>query len=174
MPTEWSVACYAKSMILLITPSSRGQECVVSLQEATGEPTHWAGDLQQAVARLREHAYSAVVIDQFLIENEPSEGDQLLEHLGTAFPVYLSFAVSGMERLLREVRSALHRRKREEVQARRSVEQQLRSQMFESLTAMLLSCDLAMAIPGVPDPATEKIRLIDNLARDMRLRLGAD
>ena len=27
---------------------------------------------------------------------------------------------------------------------------------------------------GVPDPAAEKIRIIDNLARDMRQRLGAD
>jgi hypothetical protein len=79
-----------------------------------------------------------------------------------------------MERLLREVRSALHRRKREETQARRSVEQQIRSEMCESLTAMLLSCELAMSVPEVPAPAAEKIRLIDNLARDMRLRLGAN
>jgi hypothetical protein len=161
-------------MILLITPSARGQECAATLKDATGEETIWAANLQQALSRLREQCYSAVVLDQFLMENEPAESDQVLEHLGTAFPVYLSFAVSGMERLLREVRSALLRRKREEVQARRSVEQQIRSEMFESVTAMLLSCELAMAVPGVPDPAVEKIRIIDNLARDMRIRLGAN
>ena len=94
-------------MILLITPSARGQECAATLKDATGEETHWAENLPQAVARLREHAYSAVVLDQFLLENEPAESDQVLEHLGTAFPVYLNFAVSGMERLLREVRAAL-------------------------------------------------------------------
>jgi hypothetical protein len=160
-------------MILLITPSARGQECAATLKDATGEETHWAQDLPQAVARLREQSYSAVVLDQFLLENEPAESDQVIEHLDTAFPVYLNFAVSGMERLLREVRSALHRRKREEPQARRSVELQIRSDMCESLTAMLLSCELAMAVPEVPAPAAEKIRLIDNLARDMRLRLGA-
>lgn len=143
------------------------------LKESTGEETHWAASLQQAVAQLREQSYNAAVLDQFLLESEPGESDQVIEHLGTAFPVYLNFAVSGMERLLREVRSALHRRKREETQARRSVEQQIRSQMSESLTAMLLSCELAMAVPGVPDPAAEKIRTIDNLARDMRQRLGA-
>ncbi len=161
-------------MILLITPSARGQECAATLKDATSEETHWAENLQQAVARLREQSYSAVVIDQFLLENEPGESDQVLEHLGTAFPVYLNFAVSGMERLLREVRSALHRRKREETQSRRSVEQQIRSEMCESLTAVLLSCELAMSVPAVPAPAVEKIRLIDNLARDMRLRLGAN
>ena len=161
-------------MILLITSSARGQECAVTVKDATGEETHWAEDFSQAVARLREQTYSAVVIDQFLLENEPSESDQVIEHLGTAFPVYLNFAVSGMERLLREVRSALHRRKREETQARRAVEQQIRSEVCESLTAMLLSCELAMAVPEVPASAAEKIRLIDDLARDMRLRLGAN
>jgi hypothetical protein len=168
------MACKEMSMILLITPSARGQECAATLKDATGEETHWAENLSQAVARLREQTYSAVVLDQFLMENEPHESDQVLEHLGTAFPVYVNFAVSGMERLLREVRSALHRRKREETQARRAVEQQLRSEVCESLTAMLLSCELAMAVPEVPVSAAEKIRLIDNLARDMRLRLGAN
>jgi len=126
------------------------------------------------MVQLREQSYTAVVIDQFLLENEPSESDLVLDHLGTAFPVYLNFAVSGMERLLREVRSALHRRKREETQARRSVEEQFRSEMCESLTVMLLSCELAMSVPNVPTPAAEKIRTIDNLAREMRLRLGAN
>jgi hypothetical protein len=160
-------------MILLITPSARGLECAATLKEATGEETHWAQNLAEAFSHLREQTYSAVVLDQFLLENEPAEGDQVLEHLGTAFPVYLNFAVSGMERLLREVRSALHRRKREETQARLSVEQQIRGEVCESLTAMLLSCELAMAIPEVPASAAEKIRIIDTLARDMRLRLGA-
>lgn len=143
------------------------------LKEATGEETHWAEDLPQAVARLREQSYSAVVLDQFLLENEPTESDQVLEHLETAFPIYLNFAVSGMQRLLREVRSALHRRKREEAQARRSVEEQIRSEVCESLTALLLSCELAMAVHEVPAPAAEKIRTINDLARDMRQRLGA-
>jgi len=161
-------------MILLITPSSRGPECAANLKESTGEETEWAENLARAFSRLREQNYSVVVLDQFLLENEPGESDHLLDLLGTAFPLYLNFAVSGMQRLLREVRSALRRREREEAQARRSVEQQIQSQMFESLTTMLLSCELAMTIPGVPPPVAEKIRLIDNLARDMRVRLGAE
>lgn len=161
-------------MILLITPSARGLECAAVLKEATGYETHWAENLQLAVAHLREQAYVTVVIDQFLVESEPSESDQLIEHLEAAFPVYINFAVSGMERLVREVRSALHRRKREEMQARRSVEQQFRSAMCESLTAMLLSCELAMSVPNVPGPAAEKILAVDNLAREMRLRLGVN
>jgi len=95
----------------------------------------------------------------------------MLEHLGTAFPVYINFAVTGMERLLRETRSALHRRQHEESTARRAVKEQMRSEMCETLTAMLLSCELAMSVPDVPVPAAAKIRAIDGLARELRLRL---
>ncbi len=95
----------------------------------------------------------------------------MIEHLGTAFPVYINFAVTGMERLVREVRSALHRRKREETAARRAVIEQIRYEMRETLTALLLSCERAMSVPDVPVPAVERIRSIDNLARELRLRL---
>ena len=158
-------------MILLITPSATGPQCAESLYAATGQETHWAQSLQEAATRLREQTFSAAVIDQFLLETEPEESDQMIEHLGTAFPVYLNFAVTGMERLVREVRSALHRRKREESAARRSVAEQMHSEMRETLTAMLLSCELAMSVPDVPTPAVEKIRTIDNLARELRLCL---
>jgi len=161
-------------MILLLTPSARGPECADSLHAATGEETHWAQSLQEAATRLREQTYSAVVIDQFLLETEPESGEQIVEHLGTAFPVYVNFAVTGMERLVREVRAALHRRKREETAARRAVAEQMRSEMSETLTAMLLSCELAMSVPDVPLLAAEKIRTIDDLARELRLRLGVN
>jgi hypothetical protein len=160
-------------MILLITSSARGLQCIETLQAELDEKVHWAQTLQEASTHLREQTYSAAVVDQFLLETEPQESDQMLEHLGTAFPVYINFAVTGMDRLLRETRSALHRRKREETIARRAVEEQMRSEMRETLTAMLLSCELAMTVPGVPVPAAEKIRSIDNLARELRVRLGA-
>lgn len=158
-------------MILLITPSANGQQCAESLHAETGQATHWACTLEEAATRLREENYAAAVIDQFLLEAEPDESEQMIEHLDTAFPVYINFGVTGMGRLLREVRSALHRRKREESAARRAVAEQMNSEMRETLTALLLSCELAMSVPHIPDPAIEKIRAIDNLARSLRLRL---
>jgi hypothetical protein len=53
----------------------------------------------------------------------------------------------------------------------RAVENQMCSEMRETLTARLLSCKLAMSIPDVPGPAVEKIRAIDNLASDLRTPL---
>jgi len=127
--------------------------------------------VQEATTRLRERPYSAAIIDQFVLETEPDESDQMIEHLGTAYPVYINFAVTGLDRLVREVRSALHRRNREELAARRAVAEQMQSEMRETLTVMLLSCELAMSVPDVPLLAAEKIRTIDTLARELRLRL---
>jgi hypothetical protein len=161
-------------MILLITPSACGQQCVDALNPATGIETHWAQSVQEATLRLREQVYSAAVIDQFILETEPEESDRMLEHLDTAFPVYINFGVTGMERLVREVRSALHRRERQEATAHRAVQANLRSEMCGTLTAMLLSCELAMAVPDVPLSAVEKIRAIDNLARELKGHLGVN
>jgi len=49
-----------------------------------------------AVSNLRSQEYSAVVIDQLLPDAEPDESDQILQHLGTAIPVYVNCAISGI------------------------------------------------------------------------------
>jgi hypothetical protein len=141
------------------------------VQANLSQETQWVQSVQEATTRLRERPYSAAIIDQFLLETEPEESDQMIEHLGTSYPVYINFAVTGLDRLVREVRSALHRRNREELAARRAVAEQMQSEMRETLTVMLLSCELAMSVPDVPLLAAEKIRTIDTLARELRLRL---
>jgi len=160
-------------MILLVTPFAAGRQCAESLEQATGLTAHWAETLQAASTRLRSQAYLTVVLDQFLMETEPGHTDVVLEHTGTAMLLQVSFGVSSMGRLVREVQSALHRRAREEGAARRAVESQMRSELGESLTAVLLSCEMALAVPGIPAVATDKIRMIDGLAREMCGRLGA-
>jgi hypothetical protein len=46
------------------------------------------------------------------------------------------------------------------------------SELKESVTVMLLSCDLALATPGVPAPAAEKLRTDHDLACQIRDRLA--
>lgn len=106
-----------------------------------------------------------------MLETEPDESDQMIEHLGTVYPFYINFAVTTLDRLVREVRSALHRGNREELAARRAIAEQRQSDMRETLTVMLLSYELAVSVPDIPLLAAEKIRTIDTLARELRLRL---
>ena len=69
--------------------------------------------LRQAAGCLRAQDFSAVVIDQSAVDLEPDESDSLLQRLGTAVPVYVNFAIHGMQRVVRELRVALQRRERE-------------------------------------------------------------
>lgn len=158
-------------MILLITPSQRAQECAQAFQEATGETTQCAASLRQAANQLRSQEYSAVVIDQSLLGAEPAEGDLVLQHIGTAIPVYVNFAISGMERVVREVRAALCRRKREVLVARQAAEEALRSELKGTMTALLLSCEMALCVPDLSSAAEAKIRAIHELACQMRSKI---
>ena len=159
-------------MILLITPSARIKECAHSLQSGTGRTVDVAATLQEASCKLREREYAAVIIDQFLVEAEPDESDQILQHMESAFPVYVNFAISGIDRVVRDTKTALARRQREELVARRSAERAIWSELREDVTAMLLSCDLALAVPNVPTSALEKLRSVHDLACQIRTRLA--
>jgi hypothetical protein len=158
-------------MILLITPSAKVQECAKALEEATSEAMQVAPTLRQAATQLRSEEYSVVVLDQFLVEAEPEESDMILQHIGTAIPVYANFAISGMDRIVRELRAALHRRKREVLVARQTAEQMLRNELKGTVTALLLSCEMALQAHDLTSAET-KIRRIYELAIEMRTKLG--
>jgi len=158
-------------MILLVTPSERAPECAAALHEATGEEVVVAESLARATTFLRAECYLAVVFDQHLLEAEPQEAEATLEHLGTAIPVQVNLAISGMERLVREVRAAVQRRQREEVRARQAALAKLQSELNGTVTALLLSSELALGIPGLPSAAGEKLESVFELVKKLRTQL---
>jgi hypothetical protein len=159
-------------MILLITPATRAQECAKAIEEATGEPVQVAATLQQAVTRLRAADYVAVVIDQSLVEGAPDESERVLQHSEMATPVFVNFAISGIERVVRELRGALQRRTKEVLVARKVAESSLRNELKGTVTAMLLSCEMALQVEGLPVATQIKLQAIDVLAKEMRKKLG--
>jgi hypothetical protein len=159
-------------MILLITSLAKAQDCAAALQEVSAEPVKVAATLQDAVAQLQAHEFSAVILDQLLLDAEPDDVETIFKHIGTAVPVYSNFAISGIERVSRELRSAVHRRKRELLIARQEAEQDLRSEFKGTITALLISCEMALAVPNLPLLAETKMRAVDALAREMRAKLG--
>ncbi len=158
-------------MILLVTTSERASECAKALHEATGDGVAVAEGLPRAAALLRGEDYRAVVVDQYLLENEPRETQSALEHLGTAILVQVNLAITGMDRLVREVRAAVQRREREEVTARQAVLAQLHSELNGTVTALLLSSELALATPDLRPAVTEKLQSIHELVKKLRRQL---
>jgi hypothetical protein len=158
-------------MILLITLSGRAGECVAALQETAGEPAQWVDSFRQASNLLREQEFSAVILDENMLEIDPDGGEVMLQHCGAAAPIYVNLAICGKERLLRELRLALQRRKHDQGQARRTAEAVLRSEVNGPLTALLLSCQLVLEDAGLPPTTAAKIRSIYEIATEIRNHL---
>jgi hypothetical protein len=158
-------------MILFVTPSERASRCAAALYEATNEKVVVAESLVRATTLLRAESFLAVVLDQHLLETEPEEAETALAHLGTAIPVQVNLAISGMERLVREVRAAVHRRRREEAIAHQAAMGRLHSELNGTVTALLLSSELALESCDLSTAAAEKLASVHQLVKKLRKQL---
>jgi hypothetical protein len=171
MNYDWPESCHELNMILIVTPNLRTEECRDALRRATGEEIVLADGLRQAAALLRAESYMAVVFDQYLLETEPGEIETVMRHLGTAIPLHVNLAIGGAERLSLEVRAAIKRRNREQVAARRMAVNTLRSELNDTVTALLLYCELTLGGPGLPSTAVENLNSAHDLVNKMRSQL---
>ena len=83
----------------------------------------------------------------------------------------VNLAITGMDRLAREVQAATERRQREETQARHAAIGQLQSELNGTVTALLLSVELARETPGLPLGATEKLQSVYELIKKLKWQL---
>lgn len=158
-------------MILLVTAAERARECGDALQLATDQPTQCATTLSDALSLLRSNEYMAVVLDQCLLDADPEQSELITLHLDSAMPISVNCALSGVDRVVREVLVALRRREIEVSSSLRLVEAELRSGLRDPLTAVILNCDLLLEMSGLPQIVRERIALIEEKAREIGSRL---
>jgi hypothetical protein len=158
-------------MILLITPSQRGSECATAIETALAQRVQAVKSFQEAAFCLRAHNYSAVVIDECLLDADPDQASLVLKHIQAAIAVYINGAITGIPRVIEKVQSALQRRTHDEAAARLSALVTLRSELREPLTGILLNCELVLDAPNVPAGIKEKIRAVHDLAEQLGSKL---
>ncbi len=158
-------------MILLITSSNRASDYSVALEHAIGEEAEIANTSRRALTQLRNSEYSAMVIDEAFVESEPDAIDTLLRHAGMAVPVYVNLAISGPQRVVRDVKVTLRRQEESRLIAIRAAESLLRTELRGAVTGILLSTELALRTPDLPMEAVEKMRSVCQLASEIRSRL---
>lgn len=156
-------------MILLVSSASGASECAAELEKATGEASSVAQNVRRATQLLRSEQYAAIVLDQCTMEGE--ESDRLLALAGTAVPVLVNLAINGATRVVREVRSALQRRERDQMAALAEAESRLRRELNGPVTGILISSELALAVPALPPAVEAKLRSVYELASEMSSRL---
>ncbi len=85
----------------------------------------------------------------------------------------INFALSGADRLIREIRAALQRREREQLIARRAAAAAVESELKTTLAGLLLQSQLALSSSEAGTPAAERLRMVTSLASDLRRQLSA-
>jgi hypothetical protein len=159
-------------MILIIWNSGKAKECALAIEHAMQEAVQLASSLHEGVKRLRSGEFSAVVVDQWITEAEPEPTSVLFDHLGMAVPVFVNFGISGVERILRELRAALSRRGLETVLARHSARQALRDDLKDDVTVLLLSCGVALEEPELNECMRTRLQKIEDLAKHISEKLA--
>lgn len=86
-------------MILLVTASSRAQECAEAIERKTHQKALTARTLAKAVESLQQQEFDAVVFDESLQQTEASAENTVLLHDGSALPVYVNLALHGSDRV---------------------------------------------------------------------------
>jgi len=158
-------------MILLVTASKRGVECAAVLEHELAERVQLADSLRRATSNLRNEEYSAVVLDDAMVEADPDAVDILLSTSGMAVPVYVNLALSNSARVAREVRLALRRHDEARTIAMRAAESLLRSELRSAITGILLSTELVLKAEDLSLDCEEKLKMVCQLASQIRGRL---
>jgi hypothetical protein len=154
-------------VILMVLQSAQAQECKRELMRRTQEPVTACPTVRDAVHALRQDGYSAVVVDQNLLELNSPLADSLLRYSGTATIVFVSSGIWGVDRVSKEVELALERAKRERHNAQETARRELKEQLSGAVAGILLSSELALKANSVPLQIEEKLRSIRELALQM-------
>lgn len=145
---------------------------MAAFEKATGGQLEAVGSVRAALSRLRQKEFAAVIVDQNMIDSDPAAQETLAHHFGTATPVYVNLGLHGVDRVVREVRLALERRELERTIATQAATADLRNDLRNAVTGILLSSQLALETSPLSDEAQMKLRLVCELAEGMRSQLG--
>jgi len=72
-----------------------------------------------------------------------------------------------------DLRAGLHRHRREVLLLRQEIHQGIRNELKDTVTAVLLSCEIALQVPNLPSAAEIKMRSVRDLAQEVRVKLGS-
>jgi CheY-like chemotaxis protein len=162
-----------KMSILIVTGIEGARNCADAVAKQLGTEVEVAAGRKAALAALRRREFAAVVVDETMAECDPAAAEAIWERAGLAIPLQINFALSGAARLIREIRAGLQRREREQLLARRAAAAAIEAELKSTVAGLLLNSQLALNGSEIPPLATEKLRVVADLANSLRQQLSA-
>ena len=159
------------SPILLIVPVMAADPTATALRTSLDIAIEATTSRHTALACLRQREYSLVLIDEGMAAEDEESTDLIYRGAGSAPVLEINFALSGVARIVRQVRSALTRRAFDRAQAQTAATLLLHNELNVTLTGLLLESQLLLrdATPQL-EP---KLRHVVQLAGTLRDRLRA-
>jgi DNA-binding NtrC family response regulator len=161
-----------KMSILIVTGIEGAKNCADAVGAQLKTEVDAVEGLKAALAALRRREYDAVVVDETMAECDPSAVEAIWSRAGLAIPLQINFALSGTARLVREIRSALHRREREQTVAHRAATAAIENELKTTIAGLLLQSQLALSASDFSSPLADKLRVVAELAGNLRQKLS--
>lgn len=161
----------ARERVLMITSMVGAGNCAAGLESRLGMKVDAACDRRDGLAALRGRDYSAVIVDDSIAESDPAGADLVRKYAGAAVVLEVNFAISGVARLARDIKSGLLHREREKGAAMRFACTAIESELRTTVAGLLLQSQLALAEPGVSPQLSTKLQQVVQLAGSLRRRL---
>jgi hypothetical protein len=159
--------------ILMVTGIEGAESCAETVSTQLKMEVEVANGRKAALSALRHKEFAAIVVDETIAECDPAAAEAIWERAGLAIPIQINFALSGTARLIREIRAALHRRKREQALAQQAAAAEIETELKSTLAGLLLHSQLALSDRELPSPVAEKLRTVAELAGNLRQKLDA-
>ncbi len=159
--------------ILMVTGIEGARNCAAVVGAQLAMEIEVAEGRKTALAALRRREFLVLIVDETMAECDPAAAEALWANAGLAIPLQINFALSGAARLTREIRAALNRRQREQALARRAAAAAIETELKGTVAGLLLHSELALNGGEVPTFVAEKLRVVADLAGNLRQQLNA-
>ncbi len=156
--------------VLLVAPEPAATAVAHALRRDLNVHVQTAAGGRSGLVAMRREEFTVIVLEENLAAAGP-EATQTLYTLATTVPVLeINFGLCGVERIVRQVRSALERRTADEAKARLAVSNSLVNHLNASLAGLLLESQLAVrqASPEVLPTLQHLIHLASELRAQLR------
>jgi hypothetical protein len=159
--------------ILIVTGIEGAENCANALSRLLELECEVAIGRKSALAALKRSEFVALVLDESVVDSDPTGGELIWEQAGLAIPLQVNFALAGAQRLAREIRMALIRRERERALAHTAATAAIENELKSTVAGLLLHSQLALQDRELSGNATEKLRIVADLAGNLRHQLEA-
>lgn len=158
--------------VLIVSGIEGVANLAIAVEKQIGMQVKVAQGRRAALSALRSSEFVVVVVDETLVECDAETADALWGHAGLAVPLQINFATSGAARLVRDIRAALHRREHEKALARAAAQDAVNEEVRSTITGLLLHSELALTECKGIEPVASKLRIVTQLALNLRERLA--